>query len=244
MTSLNFNSGLFSHVVSLRDASYDILSFTLSIFFDHPIFPIILLSWTFYNSKSSILNWSASLFGRKLCYQSQVIYQDGSRKIPPSSLPSSEPPSIDPMEDMLVRDLGPIRGPHSGSTSLALSCNPTPGPNLVPTLIPAPVLTPTPAPVITDELFIKFIIETNQGLRQPPAEREQTLKAKVLEVYYSKLNMDCYYYCQQCKDYFKTAGATRFNLTLFEAFFLHRNISVHWVQFKCCNQGEELTPII
>ena len=162
----------------------------------------------------------------------------------PCRSPCWNPFSIDPIEDGLAKDPGPVGGPHLGSTSSALSCNPTLGPELVPALIPAPVPTLTTAPVATDELFEKFIktyLETNQGPRQP--ECKQTLKAKVPEVYYGKSHMICYHFCQQCKDYFKIVGATGFNRTPFAASFCHRNISMRWVQFKCRNRGEELTAI-
>ena len=90
--------------------------------------------------------------------------------------------------------LGPAEDPYSGSISLALFCNSILGLALVPALIPTSALTPVP----TDELFKQFMkayLELNQGPRQPPAEREQLLKAKVSEVYYSKSHMDCYYFC-------------------------------------------------
>ena len=67
-TFSTFNSGLLSHVVSSRDTSRDILPFTLSIPFDHPSSLIILLGWSFYNSKSSISNGSASPFGRRIIH--------------------------------------------------------------------------------------------------------------------------------------------------------------------------------
>ena len=82
--------------------------------------------------------------------------------------PRRNAPLIDPVEDGLARDPGPIRVPHLGSTSLALSCNPTPGPELVSALIPALVPAPTLVPVATDELFKKFMkvyLEKNQGPR-------------------------------------------------------------------------------
>ena len=106
---------------------------------------------------------------------------------------------LDPVEDELARDPGPVGGPHSSSTSPALSSNPIPSPELVPALIPAPVLAPVPAPAppSSNELFKQFIrayLESNQGPRQLPAEREQPFKAKVLEVYYGKLHMDCYHF--------------------------------------------------
>ena len=104
-------------------------------------------------------------------------------------------PPIDPVEDELVRDPGQVEGFHSGSTSFVLSCNPTPGPTLVSALIPAPAS----ALPFSDELFRQFMkayLESNQGPKQPPAERERSFKAKVPDVYYGKSYMDCYYFGQ------------------------------------------------
>ena len=151
---------------------------------------------------------------------------------------------MDPVEDELTRDPGPVGDLHSDSTSPAPSHNPTPGPELVPALIPAPV--PAPTPLFSDELFRQFMrvyLESNQGPRQPPVERERFLKAKVPEVYYGKSQMDCYHFCQQYEDYFETAGATGNNRTSFAAYFLRGSISVHWTQYKRRHQGEKLTPI-
>ena len=156
------------------------------------------------------------------------------------------PPLIDPVKKELAKDLSLVGGPHSGSTSSVPICKPIPGPDLVPALIPIPVPAPIPAPVPINKLFKKFLkayLESNQGSRQSLAEREQIFKAKISEVYYGKLYMNCYHFCQQCKDYFKTSRATRANRTLFVASFLHKNISVHRAEFKYCNRGEELTPI-
>ena len=160
--------------------------------------------------------------------------------------PHWNPPPTDQVEDELARDPGPVGGLHSGSTSPALSRNPTLGPDQVPALIPATASAPAPAPAPTNELFKKFMkayLELNQGPRQPPEERERTLKATVPEVYYGKSHIDYYHFCQQCKDYFETAGATRFNRTLFAASFLRGNINVYWAQFKRLNRDEELTSI-
>ena len=55
--------------------------------------------------------------------------------------------------------------------------------------------------------------------------------------------MDCYHFCQQCKDHFETAGATGTNRTPFAASFLRGNISVRWTQYKRRHRGEELIPI-
>ena len=117
---------------------------------------------------------------------------------------------IDPGEDELARDPGPARSPHSSSISSVPSRNLTLGPTLVPALIPALA----PALIPTDELFKQFMktyLKLNQRPRQPLAERKQIFKAKVPEVYYGNLHMDCYHFSQQCKDYFETAGATGAN---------------------------------
>ena len=132
------------------------------------------------------------------------------------------------MDDELIRNLGTAKDPHSGSTSLTPSCNPISGPALVFALISAPV--PTPALVLPsfNKLFKQFI-KTYLKLQEPsrpPAERKQSFKAKVPDVYYKKSHMDCYHFCQQCKNYFETAGAIGVNQTLFAAFFLWVNISV------------------
>ena len=166
---------------------------------------------------------------------------EGSR---PRRFPCRNPSPLDPVEDELTKEPGPVGGPHSGSTSPALSRNPIPGSKLVPTLNPAPI--PAPAPPSSNKLFKKFIktyLESNQESRQSPKERKQSFKVKIPEVYYNKLHMDCYHFCQQCKNHFKTVGATGFNRTLFSASFFHGNISVHWTQFKRRNRSQELTSI-
>ena len=109
----------------------------------------------------------------------------GSR--PCCSLYQNLPPT-DPVEDELARDPSPVGSPHSGDTSPAPSYNPTL--NLIPALISALAA--------TDDLFKKFMkvyLEMNQRPKQPLAERKQSLKAKVLEIYYGKLYMDCYHFC-------------------------------------------------
>ena len=89
----------------------------------------------------------------------------------------------------------PIKGPPRAPTKD--SNTPTPSPTVSRT--PTPVLAPAPAPPSTNELFKQFMkayLESNQGPCQPLAERKQPLKAKVLDVYYGKLHMDCYHFCQ------------------------------------------------
>ena len=73
---------------------------------------------------------------------------------------------------------------------------------------------------------MKAYLESNQGPSQPPEEDKRPLKAKVPDVYYGKLYMDCYHVCQQYKDHFETPRAIETNQTPFAASFLYRNISV------------------
>ena len=53
--------------------------------------------------------------------------------------------------------------------------------------------------------------------------------------------MECYHFCQQCEDHFKTSGATGMNCIPFAASFLRGSISFRWAQHKRCH--ESATPI-
>ena len=58
--------------------------------------------------------------------------------------------------------------------------------------------------------------------QEPKAEFpcEQPLKAKIPDVYFEKLHIDCYHFCQQYKNYFETADATGSYRTPFLTLFL------------------------
>ena len=103
----------------------------------------------------------------------------------------------------------------------------------------------TLAPPSTNELFKQFMkayLKSNQGPSQPPEECKQPFNTKVLDVYYGKLHIDCYHFCQQEEVHYETSWGTGTNQTSFVASFLYANISVQWIQFKRC-QGEAVTPI-
>ena len=130
------------------------------------------------------------------------------------------------MEDKLIGAQGPTAGSIAGSTSPALgsvvSCEPT--------------STPSPTVISLEKLFQQFmktyatsikILEQNQGAQTEP--RKKPLKANVPDVYYGKLHMDCYHFCQRCEDHFETVWGTGANRILFAASFLRENISVCWV---------------
>ena len=138
---------------------------------------------------------------------------------------------IDYVEDELARDPGPTNGSHLDNISPAPSHNPTLGSTLIFALIPVPVPTLTSALPFSNELFRQFMkayLKTNQGPRQLLTGHKQSFKAKIPEVYYGKLYIDCYHFCQQYKDYFEIIGAIGTNQTLFAASFFRGNISVCW----------------
>ena len=97
---------------------------------------------------------------------------------------------------------------------------PAPTPVLAPAPIPAPA--PAPAPIVAE------------------APREK-LKARSPDVYRGKSHMDCYNFCQQCEDYFATAGATGPTRIPFAASFLRDRISFHWQQYKRRHDAD--TPV-
>ena len=106
---------------------------------------------------------------------------------------------IDHIKDKLAKNLDPIINSHLGSTSPALSRKPAPGLTLVPTLIAVLIPVLALALILTNELIKKFIkayFETNQGIKQPPAERVCHFKVQVPEIYYGKLHINCYHFCR------------------------------------------------
>ena len=64
-----------------------------------------------------------------------------------------------------------------------------------------------------DHLLQTFLQASKVGFRDK-------LKAKTLDVYRNRFYMECYNFCQQCKDYFATYGATGPNRIPLAAFFL------------------------
>ena len=116
--------------------------------------------------------------------------------------------------------------------------------NKAPTLHEAPTLLLVPLP--SEDLFTKFMkvfMERTQTQAQVLTEpREHRLKARTSEIYLGKSHMECYHFCQQYEDYFKTLGITRMNRTPFATSFLRGSISLRWAQQK--RRHESATPII
>ena len=72
---------------------------------------------------------------------------------------------------------------------------------------------------------------------------EQPLKARFSDLYFGKSHLDCYRFCQQCKDYFDIARANGENYTPFAASFFSDGISTRWTKYKH-QQAQEKGPDI
>lgn len=111
---------------------------------------------------------------------------------------------------------------------LVLSCALTPG------FTPASISTILPS---IEELFRQFIQAYIEKIRDqilPPAfieGREKTLnrllKVRNPKLYFGNFYIKYYYFCQQYKDYFKTAGAKGYKRVFFIASFLHNKINFY-----------------
>ena len=138
----------------------------------------------------------------------------------------------------------PTKGSDTSTLAPAASCVPTPTPppdTLVAAPSSAPALAAT-APSSDNELFKQFMkayLEAQVPGRTEvdPEPREQPLKARFPDLYYGNSHMDCYQFCQQCEDHFKTAGAKRSNRILFAALFLRKSVTRRWFQHKQRRNG-------
>ena len=114
----------------------------------------------------------------------------------------------------------------------------TPTPSTASAPSQAPASAPAPALYTQEDLqrITKLCMDSFlQGNRQE-GPREGQLKARFPDLYYGKSHIECYHFCQQCKDHFDTAGATGSNRILFAASFLRGRINFHWHQHKCRGQ--------
>ena len=100
-----------------------------------------------------------------------------------------------------------------------------------------PVLDPS-APGLSAPIDFQFFIKTfiEMAKNQAPplvsiAAKKKTsnrpLKARNSNLYYGNLYIECYYFCQQCKDYFEIAGGKNYRRVLFIVFFLNEKICYH-----------------
>ncbi len=129
-----------------------------------------------------------------------------------------------------------------------------PGPNPAPAPAPEPALsqghTPAPAPPSADEPFRQFMRTCIEKVRDQvpgPAElREEAsdmpLMARNPDLYYGNSHMECYYFCQQYEDHFKTAGAKGHRRIPFAASLLKEKIFFRWQQHKSRIERDRSTP--
>ena len=69
------------------------------------------------------------------------------------------------------------------------------------------------------------------------------LKARSLNIYCEKSHMDYYNFCQQCEDYFTTAGATGPTRIPFAVSFLRDWISFCWQKYKRKRDADSSVPV-
>ena len=79
--------------------------------------------------------------------------------------------------------------------------------------------------------ILKIFLGTKGQEPKAKVPRKQLLKAKVPDIYFGKSHIDCYHFCQQCKDYFETADTIRSNCTSFAALFFCGKINFQWYQY-------------
>ena len=129
---------------------------------------------------------------------------------------------------------------------LASAQDPARGSNVKSDEAPTPLEAPTPPliPPTSKDLFTKFMkmfIETTQAQDQLEPW-EHPLKARIPKTYSGKSHIDCYHFCQQCKDYFEISGATGIKRTPFAITFFRGIISLRWAQHQ--RRHKCATPIM
>ena len=110
-----------------------------------------------------------------------------------------------------------------------------------PTPTPAVLCAPNPAPAIAlfsdNKLFKQFMkvyleAQVPGQIEMDSKPRKKTLRARFPNLYYSNVHMNCYQFCQQCKDPFEIVGAKKLNRILFVALFLRGLVTQQWLQHK------------
>ncbi len=118
--------------------------------------------------------------------------------------------------------------------------------------IPAPAPAPTPAPNNLFQEFMQTCIERvrDQASATPAPDIEardntdRPLKPRNPDLYYDNLHMECYYFCQQCENYFEVARSLGHKRVLFASGFLKDRILNQWQQHnKTRMQCNRLAPM-
>ena len=141
-----------------------------------------------------------------------------------------------------TREQNELAGPQGLAKRSDASSNKALTPPEASTLPKAPI---SPFFLSTKDLFTKFMkafVESTQAWDQEQSEpRERPLKARSPQTYSGKSHKDCYHFCQQYEDHFKTSSVTEINYTSFAVSFFRGTISLRWAQHKRCHQSA--TPI-
>ena len=138
----------------------------------------------------------------------------------------------------------------SSKTDFSIPAPPSANPRATLAQDPAPAQAPAP----TDDLFRQFIQAYMEDRCQPapataPVEPredalDRLLKAWNPDLYYSNLNIECYYFYQQCEDHFETSGTKGHKRVPFATTLLKDRIFNRWQQHKArtkCTQADPLS---
>ena len=83
------------------------------------------------------------------------------------------------------------------------------------------------------ELSVQGQQQAQSQMAPPPLEpQERLLKAQFPDLYYGTSHIDCYWFCQQCKDHFEITGAKGPNKIPFAALFLGGLVTQQWLPHK------------
>ena len=218
----------------------------------------LLISWLlskplFYNFNCSKPNWSVSLFreAQPMRWIKQMVLRSSSCRaisVIPLGYSSCKSAISSRSCKSSVGSAFPTSWLDSKSDEFGTPEKGTPVLSHISTPVSSHISTPAPSPASVLALaesmlalkyskvdlmkILKIFLESKSQEPKSKVSCKQPLKAKVSEVYFAKLHMDCYYFCQQYKDHFKTASATRSNRTLFAALFFCRKINFWWYQHQ------------
>ena len=122
----------------------------------------------------------------------------------------------------------------AGAVPTESSGTPTPTSVMSHAPTPAPATALATAPASDTKLFKQFMkaylkVQVPGRTKIDSEPRKQPLKARFPDLYYGNLHIDCYQFCQQCEDHFKTAGAKGLNKILFAASFLRGLVTQQWL---------------
>ena len=133
--------------------------------------------------------------------------------------------------------------PIEGNSTSAISCASIFAPILAPALASGPPKRYTDKNLQrATKLALELFVKGQKHGQANSAPRNKGLKAWNPNFYYKSSHMECYYFCQQYKDHFDTAGAMGHKRVLFTALFLQDRINFRWQQHKMQIESENAIP--